>query len=130
VFLAGLIWTIQIVHYPSFYFVEEYSFKEFIAFHSKRISQIVIPLMFLELLTAVFLCFIERTGFFYINLVLVVFIWTWTFLVSAPCHNNLAQSKEKKEIKKLVQTNWVRTALWSLKVVLLFGYLQGRAFEV
>ena len=36
--LIGLIWIVQIVHYPSFYFVEDKRFVEFESFHKKSIT--------------------------------------------------------------------------------------------
>lgn len=37
IFLCGLIWVIQLVHYPSFHFVEDSRFIDFQAFHTQRI---------------------------------------------------------------------------------------------
>ena len=48
--LTGLIWTVQLVHYPSFQFIEKDSFVEFEKFHQRKISILVIPLMILEVL--------------------------------------------------------------------------------
>ena len=44
-FLTGVIWTIQIVHYPSFHYIDKLSFVNFHQFHERRISIIVMPLM-------------------------------------------------------------------------------------
>ena len=38
--LVGLIWTIQLVHYPAFTYVENQRFTEFEQFHAKRISSL------------------------------------------------------------------------------------------
>ena len=50
-FLTGLIWIVQLVHYPGFNFVDANDFVAFEKFHTNKISAIVIPLMFCELLT-------------------------------------------------------------------------------
>jgi hypothetical protein len=49
---TGLIWTIQLVHYPSMKFVPEERFISFHNFHSKRISILAIPIMLIELITS------------------------------------------------------------------------------
>ena len=51
--LTGVIWTIQLVHYPSFHFIDKLSFTNFHNFHERRISIIVMPLMLIELITSI-----------------------------------------------------------------------------
>ncbi|MFV1883462.1 MAG: hypothetical protein ACMZ7B_03120 [Balneola sp.] len=115
-FLAGLIWTIQLVHYPSFHFVDEHNFKEFHPFHNRRISLLVIPVMITELLSSGILWW--NDGAFSLNGIgfyLVCLIWLSTFLLSVPTHAKLAKGKDDTLIMSLVNTNWVRTILWSVK---------------
>ena len=118
--LLGLIWTIQLVHYPSFRFVEENSFTSFEQFHTKSIAIIVMPLMLVELTLVTILPFIF--GFedrYLISFLIVVLIWMSTFFLSVPCHERLSRGKDLVTIERLVLTNWPRTVLWSLKAVLL-----------
>ena len=42
--LVGLIWTIQLVHYPLFDHVEAERFRDFHRQHSEHISWLVVPL--------------------------------------------------------------------------------------
>ncbi|MBO6523446.1 MAG: hypothetical protein JJ971_06465 [Balneolaceae bacterium] len=115
-FLTGLIWTIQLVHYPAFHFVDEADFLNFHPFHNRRISFIVIPVMITELITSGFLWWndelfsLNAIGFY-----LVCLIWTSTFLLSVPNHAKLAKGKDDIVITSLVNTNWVRTILWTVK---------------
>ena len=53
--MTGVIWVIQIVHYPSFHFIEKESYTAFQKFHMNSISLIVVPVMILELATGVLL---------------------------------------------------------------------------
>jgi hypothetical protein len=46
---------------------------------------------------------------------LVIIIWLSTFALQVPIHNNLKAGKDDKRIQRLVATNWIRTAAWSLK---------------
>ena len=109
-----LIWIIQYLHYPSFLFVDQKVFPEFEAFHTRRISVIVIPLMISEL---ILLIFNPRP----ILVVTVSLIWLSTFLLQVPCHNRLKHGYDERIIKKLIQTNWIRTMLWTLKFLYLLG---------
>jgi hypothetical protein len=121
--LAGLIWTIQLVHYPSFAFVQRESFTDFSRFHTKRISMLVIPLMLAELTLAILLVFLsDWAPLLCLSLLLVIGIWAATFGLSVPCHNALGANKDGKVIQKLVRTNWLRTGLWTVKLgVLVFA---------
>ncbi len=118
--LLGLIWTIQLVHYPSFRFVDEHSFIKFEQFHRKSISIVVMPLMLAELSLVTVLLFSSGfEGRFLSYFVIVVLIWLSTFFLSVPCHERLSRGKDIATIDRLVLTNWPRTLLWSFKVVLL-----------
>ena len=123
-FLTGLIWIVQRVHYPSFHYIEEKKFTDFQEFHSKHITRIVMPVMFIELITAFILILAKDLStfgflFFVCNFFLVVIIWLSTFFFSVPCHNKLARIKDSKTVEKLINTNWLRTICWSLKSAML-----------
>ena len=119
IFLCGLIWIIQLVHYPAFKYVDSSNFVKFEKFHTQQISLIVIPVMLLELVTAVQLVFINGSLIMKLNLLLALAIWTVTFIYSAPCHVKLSKGKNEKIIDLLIKTNWLRTFLWSFKALLL-----------
>lgn len=122
-FLAGTIWIVQLVHYPSFHFTDKTGFKEFHKHHSVRISFIVVPAMLVELSTAMILPFIENLSKILTisSLVLVILIWLSTFLIQVPIHNRLSGGYNKKDVDRLVSSNWIRTILWSVKAAT--GYL-------
>lgn len=115
-FMTGLIWIVQLVHYPSFHYVGEDNFKAFQLHHVNSIDKIVIPVMVAELATSFGLAWAD--GFLSLNAIgfyLVILIWASTGLFSVPAHTKLESSKDDQAIKKLVLTNWFRTILWSLK---------------
>lgn len=120
--LVGLIWTIQLVHYPSFKFVDDSCFAEFEAFHIKRISILVMPLMLAELFISLISLKLE-TPWSYYSLLIVGLIWISTFFLSVPLHKKLKSRKNIETISKLVQTNWPRTILWTLKSIYLLSIL-------
>ena len=54
-FMTGLIWLIQLVHYPLMDRIPPDGFIEFHQSHSFRITWIVAPVMLLELMTSILL---------------------------------------------------------------------------
>jgi len=118
--LTGVIWTIQIVHYPSFHYIDKLSFTNFHNFHERRISIIVMPLMIIELTTSTALYINNMSSIvFALNLLIVGLIWCSTFFVQVPIHSILSEKKDKNLIEKLVNTNWIRTFLWSIRMLLI-----------
>ena len=55
--MVGVIWVIQLVHYPSFKYVKESDYIIFQKYHMSNISYIVFPVMFTELITALLIFF-------------------------------------------------------------------------
>jgi hypothetical protein len=122
-FMTGLIWMVQLVHYPSFHFVENNEFQKFHGFHSTRISIIVMPIMLIELGTACYLWLTIAGNIYGINAILNVLLFASTFLLSVPFHAKLAKGKSREFIEKLVLTNWPRTLLWSIRSIILVKVL-------
>ena len=124
-FLAGLIWMVQLVHYPSFRF---YSSPTQTAhqFHQQRISLIVVPMMLIELTTAVALPIRDWPAFKSLhlaNLGLLAVIWLITFLFMVPLHRQLLISSSDTVIQQLVRFNWIRTLAWTIKAILWGGII-------
>ena len=78
--MVGIIWVIQLLHYPSFHFINEMKYVEFQHFHMTRISFIVIPVMFLELTSALLLGYFFRSILTIILIIILVGIWGVTFI--------------------------------------------------
>ena len=123
VFMTGLIWLIQLVHYPSFDFIDRSIFHHFSVFHQRRITWIVAPLMLMEAMTAASLVWIAPSQLFYwVNFIGVVGIWLTTIALSMPQHHQLSKGFSATALRKLVRTNWIRTALWSSRSIMLILY--------
>lgn len=122
--LTGLIWTIQLVHYPSFHWVDPNRFLAFTKFHQRQISFLVLPLMVMELTTGVGLAVLHQDGA-YFRLGLTVLIWFSTFFLSVPLHNLLDQGPDPKVIQRLIITNWPRTVLWTLRAILCLSWYKA-----
>ena len=126
-FAVGLIWTIQLVHYPSMKYIPKDRFPEYHNFHSMRISILAMPLMFTEMVTSIMLFYQNFSNAFHIiffsNLIIVVLIWCSTFLIQVPLHNSLSKEKDIEKLSRLVHTNWIRTILWTVRSALMISFL-------
>lgn len=119
--MTGVIWVIQIVHYPSFHFIEKELYTAFQKFHMNKISIIVIPIMLAELITGMML-FLDKSSkspFLIISFVILVLIWLITGVFFSKAHNELMTGYQELVVNQLVVMNWIRTLLWTLRLLLL-----------
>ncbi|NDD90641.1 hypothetical protein EBZ37_00930 [bacterium] len=122
-FMTGLIWLIQLVHYPLMNRVSSERFAEFHHAHTTRITGIVAPVMLLELFSALIMLLFHpaqslssRSVQFCFALTVGVFLAT-AFL-SVPQHALLSRGFSERAHRRLVGGNWVRTVIWSAHLVL------------
>ena len=125
--MTGVIWVIQIVHYPSFHFIEKELYTAFQKFHMNKISIIVMPIMLAELITGIML-FLDKSSkspFLTISIIILVLIWLITGVFFTKAHNELIAGYQELVVNQLVAMNWIRTLLWTLRLLLLtwFVYL-------
>ena len=117
--LVGLIWTIQLVHYPLFDHVDEGRFRDFHRQHSSRISWIVVPLMLAEAATAALLLVSRPAAVTALSAwagaAPLAIVWGSTALLQVPQHGVLAGGFDAEAHRLLVSTNWLRTAAWSAR---------------
>jgi hypothetical protein len=131
--MFGLIWFVQIVHYPLFLRVGEPGFCDYAGLHATRTTYVVAPLMLVELGTSGLLLVPSlRPAAFpssqaWLGAVLVGVIWASTALLQVPLHNRLQVAFSQEDARRLVATNWVRTIAWSLRAALVL-YWAWRCF--
>lgn len=121
-FLMGLIWTIQIVHYPLMAKVGAQGFAEYERLHSTMITPLVGPAMLVEA-AVVGMLLLQRPAAIpgwmpWAGAALVALIWAVTFFVSVPCHAALAEGFDAQAHARLVDTNWLRTLAWTARAAL------------
>lgn len=115
--MAGLIWFVQVVHYPLFAHIDEAAFCSYAAQHVRRTGFVVAPLMLIECATATWLMLqppgtdIAATS--YAGFALLLVAWLSTAMLQIPCHRRLENGKDLATIQRLVATNWIRTAAWT-----------------
>ena len=123
--MVGVIWTIQLVHYPSFHFIELNQYTTFQRFHMSRISYVVIPAMLTELFTLI-LIIISMDPIDTLVLasaILLIFIWLITAVFFSGAHQKLTLGYDQTVVDKLVKLNWGRTLLWTLRLLLISIYM-------
>ena len=125
--MIGVIWVIQLVHYPSFYYIDRSRYELFQDFHMRNISWIVFPIMSVELITGILLIqppiFGHSNKLFFISMILLALIWLLTATLFISIHKNLSKGFNKDIINKLVNLNWLRTILWTLRIVFIFAII-------
>jgi len=124
--MVGLIWFVQIAHYPLFGRVGSSAFPAYHRGHMQRTTWVVTPLMLVELATALWLALTQpdaRLLWPWWNLCLLAAIWASTFLLQVPQHRRLAKGFDEQVHRHLVSSNWVRTVAWSGRGALLLWVL-------
>ena len=127
--MFGLIWFVQIVHYPLFLLVPSAQFPAYEAAHANRTTYVVAPLMLAELATAALLLIpawrpsVIPAVEAWAGSALVGVVWLSTGLVQVPLHNRLHLAYSADLIHKLVFTNWIRTVAWTARAVLLVRWV-------
>jgi hypothetical protein len=118
-FMVGVIWFIQVVHYPLFARVGAEGFSAYSATHSRLTGLVVGPSMIAEAATAVALVHGPPGGvppwLAWTGLALLATIWLSTALLQAPRHRELGAGFERASHRFLVASNWLRTACWSAR---------------
>ena len=118
--MTGLIWFVQVVHYPLMSRVGAASFPDYERHHTRLTSWVTAPPMLVELGTGILLYYSFAADLLHLlNLILLTGIWLSTFLIQVPLHNRLSQSFEPEAHLRLVRTNWIRTGCWTARALLL-----------
>ena len=122
VFMTGLIWFVQVVHYPLFKGVGGPAFLAYQQSHMSLTSFVVGPPMLLEAATALLLVFRPENNLpSWMGLagaVLLGVVWASTALLQVPMHEKLLGGFDAQAHSSLVLGNWIRTAGWSLRRIL------------
>jgi len=121
--MVGVIWTVQLVHYPMLADFSALSPVSAAVDHQRRISRVVGPPMAAEGITALVLL-VDRpptmgVASAWAAAVLLAVALASTVLVQVPLHGRLARGHDPAVARRLITTNWVRTIAWTARGVLL-----------
>jgi hypothetical protein len=128
--MCGLIWFVQIVHYPLFAHTDTTHSPDYADENQRRTGPVVIPPMLVEAATATLIAIspppaIGRPAAL-AGLAMVVALWLSTLLMQMPLHVQLKQAGHTPAtVAALVRTNWLRTTLWSARALLAIWMLHA-----
>lgn len=126
--MVGLIWFVQIVHYPLLGRVGRAGFPKYAQLHQRRTTWVVAPIMMTELATGLWLVVAPLpslpTWQSWTGLALLAAIWSSTACLQVPLHGRLTVGYDPQAHRWLVHTNWLRTIAWTARGGLLLLMLQ------
>ena len=120
VFMVGLIWFVQVVHYPLFDRISGDASIQYAAEHQRRTAWVVGLPMLVEGITTLWLFFDPIDGRLLPLLggLVLMKIHLSTVFLQVPLHKKLSQGYEREVVRKLVATNWVRTIGWTIRAAI------------
>jgi hypothetical protein len=121
-FMTGLVWFVQVVHYPLFDGVGRDSFVAYEIEHSRRTTRVVGPVMLVEGASAAALLGVRPAAipasWAWVGFVLLGVVWISTVFLQVPQHRALERGFDGGVHRALVAGNWIRTIAWSARSVL------------
>lgn len=116
--MTGVIWFVQVVHYPLLSVVPVESARAVALEHQSRTARVVGVPMAVEGLTTLWLMFDRPAGvpwqLAWAGGVCVAVALLCTVMLSVPRHSRMADNPDAGVGRELVLTNWPRTVAWSL----------------
>lgn len=129
--MCGLVWFVQVVHYPLMGEVGrggDEAWRRYHAGHSRLTTWVVAPVMLAELGTALGLVWLLGGEGVWVwwQAGLAVGVWGVTFGVQVPQHGRLGRGYDAGVLRRLVLGNWVRVLLWTGRFgLMLWGLAVG-----
>ena len=119
-FMTGVIWFVQVVHYPLMAGWPHDGFGEWVTVNRQRTELVVMPIMLVEGAAAALLLARRPRGVAawsaWLAAALLAGVWASTFLLQVPCHARLSLGWDEGVHARLVATNWIRTMLWTARL--------------
>ena len=120
--MVGLIWFVQIVHYPLLARFGSETSTSVAEEHQRRTGYVVALPMAVEGVTTLALLADAPSsvwvGWPWIGAVLLAIVLLSTVLLSVPLHARMARSHDERTGRRLVLTNWPRTIGWTVRGVI------------
>ena len=127
--VAGIMWFIQLVHYPLLRHVGRSSFVAYETTHTRLAIEVVVSLMVIESITAGLLLLGRPQGITlaqcWIGVLLLTIIWWSTLRLQVPQHHILASGFDEHAYRRLVGSHWIRTGSYSARALLMLWMISG-----
>ena len=128
--MCGLIWFVQVVHYPLFARTDTTHSPDYADENQRRTAPVVLPPMLVEAVTATLIAITPPPAIGWpaalAGLAMVAVLWLSTLLVQMPLHAQLKHAGHTPAtVAALVQSNWLRTILWSARGLLAIWMLHA-----
>ena len=125
--MVGVIWMVQVVHYPMLAQYSAGAPVRAVVDHQRRIAPVVGPFMAAEGVTALILL-VDRPATMgaasaLAAAALLGVALLSTIAIQVPLHSRLAEDHDDELARTLITTNWLRTAAWTARGVLLAAVL-------
>lgn len=109
-----LIWLVQLTIYPGFAHLRTEAFPRWHESYMNRMGFVVGPLMLTQPFLIGLQLWLEANLLHLASAALVALAWLATAVFSVPAHRSLQKSGfDAAVIRRLVLTNWIRTAAWT-----------------
>ncbi|MCB2206638.1 hypothetical protein KQI65_17995 [bacterium] len=132
--MTGIIWFVQIVHYPLMRKVGKGRFSRYLETHLVLTIFVVAPVMLLEGVSVIYGLLRPNPWLqgdaLTLGAGLLLLIWLISVFVHFPQNRRLAKEFEARAYRRLLFGNWIRVYAWSFRsIVLLFSLLRVFAAE-
>jgi len=116
-FMAGVLWTMQLLNYPLLALVGTEAFPRYEAAHNRRFALVVVPGVLAAACGGIGLA-ASRPGQVPLwapvcELALLAAVLISTAVLQGRHHRVLARGFDQRTIGLLVRSNWIRVAAWS-----------------
>ena len=126
-YMAGVIWLVQLAQYPLFARIPPDAFRAYHDAYLRRVTFVVGPAMLVETATGVLLVYGTPAWvpqhLAWIGMALLFALWISTAVLQVPLHRRLERAHDPAAIRRLVATNWVRTLAWTARAGLVLTLL-------
>jgi hypothetical protein len=127
--MTGIIWFVQIVHYPLMRHVGKGRFTRYLQSHMVLTTFVVAPVMLIEAGAVLYGLFVPNIWLdgdaAQLGAVLLLIIWLVTFFVHVPGHRQLSKDFEARAYRRILFGNWIRAYAWSFRsIILVFSLLR------
>jgi hypothetical protein len=117
--MVGVIWYVQIVHYPLFHHIGLDAFVGYETLHRAKTTLVVAGPMLIEAFSAVMLLYARPAWMpawsAWVGLGLVLVLWVATIFGSIPAHMKLSAGYHADVTNSLIAWNWIRTLAWTIR---------------